>query len=347
MGHHAYCALALALCGGVLLAPAAKAQPVEAFYKGNNVTLLIGSDAGGGYDVYSRVLARHMGRHIPGNPHIVAKNMPGAGSLKATSYLYNVAPKDGSVFAAVFNTIPLQPLVREGELKFDVKKLSWLGSIGKHQNICATWAQGPIKSFEQAKTEQVVVAATGAAGNAAVYPKIFNEVLGTRFKIVTGYKSTGARLAVIRGEAHGICGMSYQTLLSASPEWILDRKVNILAQIGLHPHPALKGVPMALDMMKTEADRNMLTFLMIPQEMGRPYVAPPTTQGDRLAALRAAFMATMADPAFIADSDKVRMKIEAIDHAEMNALIDRLYAMPEETVARARRLLQQKKKAKK
>ena len=345
-GRGNFAKLVFAVAAAVVWSAPAAAQSVADFYKGANVTMLIGSGAGGGYDTYSRVLARHMGRHIPGEPHIVPKNMPGGGSIKATNFLYNVAPKDGLVFAAIFNTIPLLPLVGTAGVKFDVRRLGWLGSIGKHQNICATWHASPIKTFEQAKTRQVVVAATGASGNAAVYPTIFNEVLGTKFKVVTGYKASEARLAVTRGEADGICGMSYQTLLASDPAWIRDRRITILAQIGLEPHPALPGVPMALDMMKNEADRNVLTFLMVPQEMGRPYVAPPDLPAARIAALRSAFMATMKDPAFIADAEKVRMKIEPIDHAAMDALVARLYAMPQETVARARKLLRPGKKAK-
>jgi len=339
---------AIAVSVGLLLAAApAGAQSVSGFYKGSTVTMLVGSGAGGGYDTYSRVLARYMERHIPGKPNIIVKNMQGGGSIKAANYLYHVAPKDGSVFAAVFNTLPLQPLVGRKGLKFDILKFNWIGSIGKHQNICATWAAGPIKSFDQAKSRQVVVAATGASGNAAVYPKIFNEVLGTKFKIVTGYKASGARLAVTRGEADGICGMSYQTLLASNPAWIMEKKINILAQIGLHPHPALKGVPMVLDMVKKPADRDMLTFLMIPQEMGRPYLAPPGVPKARLAALRGAFMATMTDPAFLKDAERTRLKVEPIDHVEMEALIKRLNAMPKATMARATKLLTSKKKKKK
>ena len=339
-------ALGAAACLALAAAPAA-GQSTAAFYQGSTVTMLVGSGAGGGYDTYSRVLARHMSRHIPGNPNIIVKNMPGGGSIKAANHLYNVSPKDGSVFAAVFNTLPLQPLVRKKGLKFEIRKFNWVGSIGKHQNICVTWHANPIKSFDQAKSRQVVVAATGASGNAAVYPKIFNEVLGTKFKVVTGYKASGARLAVQRGEADGICGMSYQTLLASNPAWVLDKQINILAQIGLKPHPALKGVPMVLDMVKKPADRDILTFLMIPQEMGRPYVAPPGVPQDRLAALRGAFMATMKDAGFLKDAERTRLKVEPIDHAEMAGLVEQLHAMPAATVARAGKLLARKKKKKK
>ena len=316
------------------------------FYKDRSVTMLIGSGAGGGYDLYSRVLAKHMGRHIPGKPHIIPKNMPGAGSIKATNYIYNVGPKDGSVFAAVFNTLPVQPLVGRKGVRYDATKLGWIGSIGKHQNICTTWHKSPINTFEKAKSNQVVVAATGASGNAAIYPKLFNQMFGTKFKVVTGYKSSGALLAVTQGETAGICGMSYQTLLASAPDWILKKQVNILAQIGLKPHPALKDVPMVLDMVKNKADRDILTFLMIPQEMGRPYTAGPGLPKARLAALRKAFDDTMKDSAFLRDAEKARMKVEPITADAMDKLVAQLGAMPPATIKNAAKLLVRKKKKK-
>lgn len=338
--------LTAAILGSAIIATG----PVTAqtnFYKDKSVTMLIGSGAGGGYDLYSRVLARHMGRHIPGNPHIIPKNMPGAGSIKATNYLYNIAPRDGSIFAAVFNTLPVQPLIGRKGARYDATKLGWVGSIGKHQNICTTWHTSPINSFEKAKSRQVAVAATGASGNAAVYPKLFNQMLGTKFKVIGGYKSSGALLAVTRGETEGICGMSYQTLLASAPDWILKKQVNILAQIGLKPHPALKGVPMALDMVKSKADRDILTFLMIPQEMGRPYTAGPGLPENRLATLRAAFDKTMKDPAFLRAAEKARMKVEPITAAEMDKLVARLGSMPQQTIKNVAKLLIRKKKKKK
>lgn len=316
------------------------------FYRDKSVTMLIGSGAGGGYDLYSRVLARHMGRHLPGNPHIIPKNMPGAASIKATNYLYNIAPKDGSVFLSVFNTLPIQPLVGRKGVRYDATKLGWIGSIGKHQNICTTWHTNPVNTFDKAKSREVVVAATGASGNAVIYPTLFNQMFGTKFKIIAGYKSADALLSVTRGETMGICGMSYQTLLASAPDWILKKQVNILAQIGLKPHPALKGVPMVLDMVKKKADRDLLTFLMIPQEMGRPYTAGPGLPTDRLTALRRAFDATMKDPAFLRDAEKARMKIEPITAEEMDQLVAQLGATSKATIKVAAKLLISKKKKK-
>ena len=180
-----------------------------------------------------------------------------------------------------------------------------------------------------------------------MYPKLFNKMFGTKFKVVTGYKSSGALLAVTQGETAGICGMSYQTLLASAPDWILKKQINILAQIGLKPHPALKGVPMAIDMVKNKADRDILTFLMIPQEMGRPYTAGPGLPQNRLATLRSAFDKTMKDPAFLRDAKKARMKVEPITAAEMDTLVARLGAMPQETIKNVAKLLVRKKKKKK
>jgi len=324
---------------GLAFTVAAHAQPAEQFYAGRSLTFYIGSGAGGGYDVYGRALARHMGQHLPGHPAIVVQNMPGAAGIKLAQYLYNAAPKDGSALGAPYNTTAFQPLLRDQGVKFDSLKLSWIGSMGKHQNICVAWHTTPFTSFDQVKQRPMIVAAAGVTGNAAVYPKLFNEMLGTKFKIVTGYDAKEARLAVERGEAQGICGMSYQTLLASDPAWMQGGKTRVLVQIGLHPHPALKGVPMVLDMVKKPEDRHMLEFLMIQQEVGRPIVAPPGVPADRLAALRRAFDETMKDKAFLAEAGKLKLQIEPIGGAEMLNLIKRTYDMPKDVIARAKALL--------
>jgi len=337
------------LSAAILGAAAIGATPVVAetdFYKDKSITMLIGSGPGGAYDVYSRVLARHMGRHIPGEPHVIAKNMGGGASITATNYLYNVAPRDGSVFASVFNTLPVQPLIGRKGVRFDTKKLGWIGSMGKQQNICTTWHTNPVNTFDKAKSREVVVAATGVSGNAVIYPKLFNQMFSTKFKVISGYKSADALLSVTRGETMGICGMSYQTLLASVPDWILKKQINILAQIGLKPHPELKGVPMVLDMVQKKSDRDILTFMMIPQEMGRPYTAGPGLPKDRLAALRKGFDETMKDPAFLRDAEKTRMKLDPITAEEMESLIARLGAMPPETIKAAAKFLIAKKKKK-
>lgn len=343
-GHRRIVCVAFAL---LAMAGTAEAQSVEQFYSGRTLTFYVGSGVGGGYDVYVRPLARHMGSHIPGRPTIVVQNMPGAAGIKVTQYLYNAAPKDGSAIAAPYNTTAFQPLLLDKPVKFDALKLGWIGSMGKHQNICVAWHASPITAFDQVRTREMVVAATGVSGNAVAYPKLFNEILGTRFKIITGYDAAGARLAVERGEAQGICGMSYQTLIASNPEWILGGKVRVLAQIGLHPLPALKGVPMVLDMVKNPADRDMLEFMVLQQEVGRPIIAPPGLPADRLAALRKAFDATVHDPAFLAEAKRLKLEIDPVDADEALRLVKRAYAMPKDVIARAKTLLAPAKGGKK
>ena len=330
-----------------MMAGPTMADEVANFYKGRNVTMIIGSGAGGGYDTYSRVLGRHMGRHIPGNPNIVPQNMRGGGSIKAANYIYNVAAKNGAVFAAVFNTLPFAPIVGKKGPKFDIHKMAWIGSIGKHQNICATWHTSKTKTLQDAQNMETIVAGTGATSNAAVYPRLLNQTLGTKFKVVLGYKSSGAKLAVTNGEVAGICGTSYQTLLASAPTWFSENKLNIIAQIGLKPHPDLKGAPMVIDMITDKAQKDLLTFLMLPQDMGRPYTAAPGLPKARLAALRNAFAATMKDPKFLIDAKRTRLIVEPISHTAMTALVTRMSKMSKSTINSAAKLLVKKKKKKK
>src|SRR5258708_24806582 len=231
------------------------AQDAQNFYRNKQLTMLIASGAGGGYDAYARTLARYMTKHLPGNPVIVPKNVPGAGGLIAANTLYNNAAPDGLTFAAVTNGVAMDPLFGEKAGRFDAQKFKWLGSIGKLENICVTWQGSPITRIEQAKTREVAVSASGATGNSAIMPKIVNQFLGTKFKVIGGYtEGSGVTLALERGEVDGVCGLSYSTLKTMRPDWFRDRKLNIILPIGLqnpndlpnpptppplltHPHP--------------------------------------------------------------------------------------------------------------
>ena len=225
--------------------------------------------------------------------------------------------------------------------------MAWIGSIGKHQNICATWHTSKTKTLQDAQNMETIVAGTGATSNAAVYPRLLNQTLGTKFKVVLGYKSSGAKLAVTNGEVAGICGTSYQTLLASAPTWFSENKLNIIAQIGLKPHPDLKGAPMVIDMITDKAQKDLLTFLMLPQDMGRPYTAAPGLPKARLAALRNAFAATMKDPKFLVDAKRTRLIVEPISHTAMTALVTRMSKMSKSTINSAAKLLVKKKKKKK
>src|SRR3954452_14861695 len=217
-----------------LCTQAAFAQTPAEFYKGRQVTLLIGGGAGGGYDVYFRTFGRYLTKHIPGNPNIVPKNLPAASGLAAASTIYTTAEKDGSIIGAFPNNVPMDPLFGNPGARYDALKLNWLGSIGKLQNVCATWHTSPIKTIQQAREREVIVAAAGATSNTAIMPKVLNALLGTKFKPIVGYDpGSGLTLSIERGEAEGICGLSWSTMRASRPHWIKDKLLNVIVQMGL------------------------------------------------------------------------------------------------------------------
>lgn len=327
-----------ALAFAALAGPAA-AQSLDSFYRANGLKFVIAAGAGGGYDVYGRALARHIGRHLPGNPNVVAQNMPGADGLKATNYMFNVAPRDGSVVGNTYATMTLQPLFSGQGVQFDPLKLNWLGSMGKQNALCVTWATSPIKTIADARANVVTVSSTGAAGSRTTVPKILNAVIGTRFKVITGYDTAGASLAVERGEVDGLCGVSYATLMASNPHWLLDRKVNVLAQLALEKDSHVPEAPMVLDMVKNENDRRLLDLILVVQEVGRPVIAPPGLPADRLAALQAAFAATIDDPQFRSEAERLKLEIDRLDHAKIDSLLKTAYATPRDVVDRASKIL--------
>ncbi len=320
-------------------AAAAPAQPAESFYKGKQITMLIGTAAGGGYDTYARTLARHMPKYIPGNPVIVPKNMPGADGAVEMGSLYNSAPRDGTAFAALTNGIALDPLFGKFNGRFDSLKLGWIGSIGKLMNVCVTWHTSPVKTIEQAQKQQVIVSASGATSNSTMMPRISNALLGTKFKVVTGYTDQDVTLAMERGEVDGVCGLAYTTLKAARPTWFRDHKINVLLQVGMSKFPDLPNVPSAIDLVSKPEDKKTLELILTRQEMGRPFAAPPNVPADRLQILRRAFDATLKDPAFLADAKRLQMEVDPLTGEEVEKLLRTAYAAPKDVVARAAQLI--------
>jgi len=329
---------ALSAATAMMLAEA-DAQPAAEFYKGKQVTMLVASGAGGGYDTYARTLARYMTKHIPGNPVIVPKNLPGAGGLVGASTLYNNSPPDGLTFAALTNGIAMDPLFKKYPGRFDALKFAWLGSIGKLMNVCVTWYTSPVKTIQQAQQRQVIVSASGATSNSAMMPKITNTLLGTKFKVVAGYADADVTLAMERGEVEGVCGLSYTTLKATRPEWFRDRKINILLQIGLTKFPDLPNVPSAIDLIPNPDSRKILELILIRQEMGRPFAAPPGVPADRVQILRQAFDATLKDPAFLADAKRLQMEVDPLQGADIERLLRQAYNAPAPIVAQAAALV--------
>ena len=333
------CALLAALLAAVV-AETTSAQAPAPFYRGKQVTMLIASGVGGGYDTYARALARHMTRHIPGNPLIVSKNVPGAGGLIAANTLYNSSAPDGLTFAALTNGAAMEPLFGETAARFDAQKLNWIGSIGKLENICVTFKGSPITRIEQAKAREVAVSASGAGGNSSIMPRILNQFLGTKFKVIGGYtEGSGTTLALERGEVDGVCGLSYSTLRTMHADWFRDRKVNVILQIGLQKLRDLPDVPNALDLISNADDRRVLELILIRQEMGRPFALPDGVAADRVAILRQAFEATLKDPAFLADAAKLQMEIDPLTGSQIEDLLKTAYSAPRPIVQRAAQLV--------
>jgi hypothetical protein len=327
--------IAVSASEGFSLVGAAKAQTVADFYKSNVVSLYVGSGIGGGFDAYARIFAPHFRRHIPGAPTIVIKNMPGAAGLTSMNFIHSAAPRDGSAILASFNTVILEQLYGRANAKFDPRQSGWIGSIGKQTGTCLTWHATSIKTIDDARAREVLVGATGDGSTPVMYPNLLNGMLGTKFKVIIGYSTSGMRLAVERGEIDGICGVAWETHMASVPHWIIDNKVNVLLQLGLNESPRLLGVPLAIELIPNPQDRRVFELLAIPQEFGRPLVAPPDVPGDRLKALQSACEATMMDPDYLADAKRAHQFVDPLSAADITGLLARAYAAPREIIARA------------
>lgn len=329
----------IGLCMAAATSEAA-AQSVEQFYRGSQLVLLVGHDAGGGYDLYTRTLARHIGRHIPGQPAAVVKTMPGAGGLKMINHLYAGAPQDGSTFGISDRGFVLEPVLGNRAAQFDVSRMSVVGSIGRQTPACSLWHGARAKSLRDTFTQETVIGGTGPSAT-TVYPSILNSAIKTRFKIIAGYRGSGEiMLAMERGEAEGVC-LSWDTLKTLKPDWLADGRLRVIVQMAIARIAELKDVPTAIEHASTDADRKMLALYFGPNEMGRPYVGPPNVPTDRLHAVRRAFDATMKDPAYLAEAKGHKMDIDPMTGEEMETLIRSFYASPADLVARLKVAIEQ------
>ncbi len=332
----------LGLAGALLLAlaGAAAAQSDDAvakFYAGKQLNLYIGSTPGGGYDSYARLLARHWGEHIPGHPSIVPVNMPGAGSNKLATFIYSVAPKDGTAVGEIFPGAVLEPLIGDKPVPHDPQKLVYIGSANNEVFLCFVRSDSAVKSFKDAFTTPIKMAASAAGGSTRDFPLMLDRVLGTKFDVVAGYPgSREMMLAIEQGEVAGACGIGVSSLAEAEPDWIPTGKVIVLAQEALKPDPSMteRHVPLTREFAKTDDERQVLSLMYSQEVFGRPFVAPPGTPGDRVAALRASFLATLKDPATLADAKQVRLPVDPIEGTEVQALVEKVYATPPAIVAR-------------
>jgi tripartite-type tricarboxylate transporter receptor subunit TctC len=332
--------MALSALAALALAAAARpaqADPVEDFYRGRTVTLVIGYSPAGGYDTYARVLARHLGEHIPGRPTILPQNMEGAGSLRAANYLYNAAAKDGSVIGMVARGMAMEPLIGRSHVQYDSRRFTWLGSGTNEVSTCVTWHASPVKTWADALAKPFTVGGEGSGSDPDIFATILRNVFGVKLRLVSGYPGTAEiTLAIERGEIDGRCGWSYSSLKQQHPEWIANREVNILTQLALGGSPELAGVPLITDFATTDRQRQILRLVFGRQAMARPFLAPPGVPAERKQALRAAFDATMRDPAFLAEAKQHGLEVNPVGGAEIDKLIEELYQTPADIVAEVR-----------
>ncbi|MBX9760512.1 MAG: hypothetical protein K2Y29_17165 [Beijerinckiaceae bacterium] len=300
--------------------------------------MIIPSGAGGGYDTFARVLSLHLRKHLPGNPAMVDQNMPGASGMLATNWAASAAPKDGTIIVATYNTLLIEPLFGNPQVRYDPRDFEWIGSMGKQQQICVTWHTSPIKTIEQARQREVIVAATGATGNSATMPKQLNTLISTKFRVVPGYSTTEARLSMERGESEGICGLSYSTLKASSPDWIENKRINVLVQTASSPQAGLESVPLLRDLVTNPEDKRVLDTLAFPEDLGRPFLMPPGTPKNVVQIVRRAFDATMKDPAFLSDAQKARLDLDPVSGEVTEQIIRDAYSTPKDLLQRAAEL---------
>ncbi|MBX9760369.1 MAG: hypothetical protein K2Y29_16440 [Beijerinckiaceae bacterium] len=323
--HRAICtAFALALAPAAALAQGAD-------YRGKPVEILVGFAAGGGYDAYARALGSVFGKHLPGAPTVLVRNMPGAGSLTVVNHIAGVAPKTGQTIAIFDPTLMIAPLLGEANANYDATRLVWVGSMARGYNVCVTWAQSDVSSWDDMfkPGKPIPMGATGPSDARYQHTAILRNLFGANMQIIPGYKgSSDVRIAMERGEITGNCGDSWPSLKSTAADWVRDKKINVLTQFSVSSHPELKDIPTIIERAKNDNDRAALRLLLGPQEAGRPFIAPPGTPADLVKALRAAFEASLKDPELIAFADKMNLELSPVPGEQIEAVVGELNRTP-------------------
>ena len=330
LGHLIACGLALcipSLC--------AAQESVAGFYKGKTITIMVGFGPGGSTALTAAALASHMGRYLPGNPSFIVQYVPGGAGVVVANDIYNLVPRDGTVFAITKSTAIVAPLLSNKNAQFDGRKFTWIGSANVERTVCLSWYTAPVKTLKDAMTKEFIVGGTTSDAADTVFPKAANKLIGTKIRVVGGYQSSAElNLAMERGELEGNCGLAWPIVKLREPKWLTEKKINILFQMGLEKHPDLPDVPLISDYAKTPEDRQVFEFLFTPQEMGNPFLAPPGIPAERAKALREAFERTVKDPQFLADAGKVGLEVEYGSGEKMEGLLGRVYSAPPEVIAR-------------
>lgn len=328
--------LTLALACHQILCMGAHAAP-ETSFQGQKISIIIGYGPGGSYDVYGRLAARYLGKHLPGSPVVTPQNMTGAGSLRAADYIYNIAPKDGTSLAVIGQTIPIDMLLEDGRKTFEASKFTWIGRMASGVETISTWHTSPVQSIEDAKKVMANIAATGPSSGSAIYPAVLNSLIGTKFKVVSGYSGTKEMLlAMERGEADGCGAINASTLTSEFPHWLAERKIKVIAQISLTRHSAFPNAPTLVDLAQNEQQKQILSLFAASGDVGRGLLAPPNLPAERTGALRGAFMKMMKDKELLEFAAKSNLDISPLDGETLQKLIVDIGSTPENVIKGAK-----------
>ena len=340
------CLLAVTLT----LAPSAHAQSTTTasldFFKGRTITIITSTGSGGMYDVAARAIARHMPAFIPGNPTMVVRNMPGGGHTLATNYMASQAPRDGTTIATVSNTMPLHQALDGRGVRYDARRFNWIGTLGISNLLTVAWATSGVTSIEDAFSREIITGATGAGSGAWLYPHVMNVILGTRFKIVSGYPSSAEiDLAMLRGEVQARSGASYTGYLQERPDWIREKRINMLVQVGAEREAALANVPLMHELAKTPPQRQLLDLISSPIKMGRPYLLPPDVPAERVDILRRAFDAVVRDREFLAEAEKLSLEVLPLSGERVAQIVAETIDTPPELLAKGKTLIDTERRA--
>ena len=318
------------------------AQAQEEFYKSKTLTFIVGFGPGGGYDLYARVLGRHIANHIPGKPNVVIQNLEGAGSVRAANFVYNSAARDGTVIAAVNQNMPMYQLLGGKSAQFEAARLQWIGSMGGSNGLLYTWQSSKTKNIDDAKKNVVLLGGTGTNSDSHIFPTLINNLLGTKFKVINGYSggSKEVHLALERGEVEGRGGNSYASLKSSNRDWLDQNKLNIIVQIGLEREPELPKVPLLLDLAANETDRKIIELVSLPTFLGYAHWVSPDAPKDRVNILRRAYEATMKDAAFLAEAQKLDMMLSPKSGEDLTAIVHRVANTPPDIIKKAAQVLE-------
>src|SRR5262245_40168333 len=327
--------LVLAAAAAFIWTPAAAQDSID-----RPINLYVAGTAGGGIDLYARVLARHLGRHIPGKPAVNVQVMPGAGGIRAANFLAQQAPKDGTAITTFAGGPILEPLIGSRKLDYDSSQFTWVGAVTKDVGLCVAWGGTKFKTIEDARRDVMTVGGTGAGSDTDIWPPILNELLGTKFRVITGYLGTQETIiAMERGETHGRCTFSYSALKTAKPDWLRDKKINILTQLAFAKHHDFPDVPVIYDLVTKPEDRQLLDLMLGSSAMARPFAAPPGLPAPIATTLRRAFDATVKDPAFLAEAEKIQAEVLPTTGEDVQKLVIRLYETPKPVVDRVKKFL--------